>query len=73
MQLKPLGYSYPYVSSCPPINTTLALYPMCELSTAPVYTINATGAADVAAGIQFAKKNNIRLVIKNTGHDMVAR
>ncbi|OJJ47555.1 hypothetical protein ASPZODRAFT_15006 [Penicilliopsis zonata CBS 506.65] len=64
-----VGYSYPLVTTCPPINTTVAAYPICDLGTAPVYTINATEAADVAAGIKFAKENNIRLVIKNTGHD----
>ncbi|KAK1148467.1 hypothetical protein N8T08_009472 [Aspergillus melleus] len=40
---------------------------------APVYTINATSADDIAAGIKFAKDNNLRLVIKNTGHDVVGR
>jgi len=33
------------------------------------YSINVTGADDVVAGIKFAKANNIRLVIKNTGHE----
>lgn len=33
------------------------------------YAINITGAEDAAAGLKFAQKNNIRLVIKNTGHE----
>jgi hypothetical protein len=37
------------------------------------YAINVTSASDVAAGIKFAKNNNIRLVIKNTGHDFLGR
>jgi hypothetical protein len=35
------------------------------------YTISATGADDIAAGISFARENNIRLVIKNTGIEYV--
>ncbi|KAH8203206.1 hypothetical protein TruAng_002611 [Truncatella angustata] len=41
----------------------------CTLGNYPVYSINVTGASDVVAGIRFAQKNNIRLTIKNTGHD----
>lgn len=43
------------------------------MGNSPVYTINATRAEDVAAGITFAKNNNVRLVIKNTGHDATRR
>jgi hypothetical protein len=35
------------------------------------YSINVTSAKDVAAGVKFAQKKNIRLVIKNTGHEYV--
>jgi hypothetical protein len=35
------------------------------------YAINVSGADDAVAGVQFAQKNNIRLVIKNTGHECV--
>ncbi len=41
----------------------------CALGNLAVYSINATGAEDIAAGIQFTQKRNIRLVIKNTGHE----
>lgn len=41
----------------------------CTLGNYASYSINVTGATDVIAGIAFAKKNNIRLVIKNTGHE----
>lgn len=33
------------------------------------YAINVTEPSDVAKGIAFATKNNIRLVIRNTGHE----
>ncbi|KAF1948736.1 FAD-binding domain-containing protein [Byssothecium circinans] len=37
------------------------------------YSINVTNADDVAAGVKFAQEKNIRLVIKNTGHDFLGR
>ena len=37
------------------------------------YTINVSSAADVAVGVKFAKQKNIRLVIKNSGHDFIGR
>lgn len=36
----------------------------CAIGTYVQYTINVTCAADVIAGIDFAKKQNIRLVIR---------
>lgn len=41
----------------------------CELGNRAVYSINVTGPADVQAGLRFAKENNVRLVIRNTGID----
>ncbi|OTB08288.1 hypothetical protein M426DRAFT_264921 [Hypoxylon sp. CI-4A] len=41
----------------------------CELGNLAEYAINVTGPNDVAAGILFAHQHNIRLTIKNTGHD----
>lgn len=35
------------------------------------YAINVSSALDVATGIRFAKERNIRLVIRNTGHEYV--
>ena len=43
----------------------------CDLGHYVSYSINVTGAADIAAGIDFARRNNVRLVIKNTGHEYV--
>jgi hypothetical protein len=31
--------------------------------------VNVTGADDVKATIKFAKEKNVRIVIKNTGHE----
>ena len=41
----------------------------CDLGNYVVYTINASSAHDIASGLQFAEKHNIRVAIKNTGHE----
>ena len=43
----------------------------CTLGNYVDYAINVSCAADALAGVQFAQKNNIRLVVKNTGHECV--
>ncbi|KAK4454895.1 hypothetical protein QBC34DRAFT_288646 [Podospora aff. communis PSN243] len=45
----------------------------CTLGFYGVYVIKATTREHVKAGIDFARKNNIRLVIRNTGHDFEGR
>jgi len=45
----------------------------CTLGSNPVFAINATKPSDVQAGVKFAKANNVRLVIKDTGHDILGR
>ncbi|GME49303.1 6-hydroxy-D-nicotine oxidase [Neofusicoccum parvum] len=39
----------------------------------PVFAVNVTTEDDIVKTIQFAKDNNIRLVIKSTGHDILKR
>ncbi|KAL8965829.1 MAG: hypothetical protein Q9183_003668, partial [Haloplaca sp. 2 TL-2023] len=69
-----IGLSYP-TESCPVVNITVGEQPTqnCTLGDQPVYTVNATEAADVAKGILFARRRNIRLVIRDTGHDLLRR
>jgi hypothetical protein len=55
--------------SCTPFTGTGA----CTLGNIPNYAINVSSAEDVVAGIRFAKDSNIRLVVKNTGHDYQGR
>ena len=43
----------------------------CQLGNYPVYSINVTSTSDVTAGVKFASANNIRLVVRNTGHEYV--
>ncbi|PWY71002.1 FAD-binding domain-containing protein [Aspergillus heteromorphus CBS 117.55] len=45
----------------------------CELGNYVSYAVNVSSAADVAATVKFAKSNNLRLVIRNTGHDYLGR
>ncbi|KAF1958216.1 putative isoamyl alcohol oxidase [Byssothecium circinans] len=37
------------------------------------YAIKVTGPEDVQAGLKFAQEKNVRLVIKNTGHDYLGK
>ncbi|KAI9664636.1 MAG: hypothetical protein M1821_006082 [Bathelium mastoideum] len=37
------------------------------------YAVNVNSADDAAAGLQFAQAKNIRLTVKNTGHDYLGR
>jgi hypothetical protein len=45
----------------------------CTLGYYGVYVIVATKREHVKAGIDFARRNNLRLVIRNTGHDFIGR
>lgn len=39
----------------------------------PVYVVNASSANDVKLAVDFARRNNIRLNVKASGHDYVGR
>ncbi|KAI0871046.1 FAD binding domain protein [Hypoxylon argillaceum] len=45
----------------------------CNLGNYVDYTINISSVADITAGLKFAQQNNVRLVIKNTGHDYLGK
>ncbi|KAI1410467.1 FAD-binding domain-containing protein [Hypoxylon sp. FL1857] len=45
----------------------------CTQGAFPVYVINATTVRQIQIGVNFARNKNLRLVIKNTGHDFVGR
>nr|POE79478.1 fad-linked oxidoreductase zeb1 [Quercus suber] len=45
----------------------------CHLGNIASYAINVSSAADALVGIRFALRNNIRLTVKNTGHDYIGR
>ena len=52
--------------SCDPFAPATA---QCVLGTYVQYAVNASSATDYQTAIAFAQTNNIRLVIRNTGHD----
>ncbi|KAL9083284.1 MAG: hypothetical protein Q9165_008590 [Trypethelium subeluteriae] len=45
----------------------------CELGNYASYSINVSSTSDVVVGLAFAQEQNIRLVIKNTGHDFYGK
>ncbi|KAJ6113991.1 FAD-binding type 2 [Penicillium sp. IBT 18751x] len=45
----------------------------CELGNYVDYAVDVSSTADVVAAVNFARKNNIRFVIRNTGHDYLGR
>ncbi|KAI0110925.1 isoamyl alcohol oxidase [Nemania sp. FL0031] len=45
----------------------------CKAGDTITYSVNATSAEDFAKAIAFAHRNNIRLVIRNTGHDYLGK
>ncbi|TKX25952.1 FAD-binding domain-containing protein 8 [Elsinoe australis] len=45
----------------------------CELGNYPDYVVAAKNAQHVSEGVKFAKKFNLRLSVKNTGHDFLGR
>ncbi|KAF3762614.1 FAD-binding domain-containing protein [Cryphonectria parasitica EP155] len=45
----------------------------CELGNYVRYAVNATGPDDIIAAIKFARDQNIRFIIRNTGHDYLGR
>ncbi|KAI0502948.1 hypothetical protein F5B22DRAFT_580098 [Xylaria bambusicola] len=56
--------------SCDPFT---AIDKPCELGNYAQYSIAVSSVEDVQAGIKFARENNIRLTIKNTGHDLLGK
>ncbi|KAL8818848.1 MAG: hypothetical protein Q9191_007852, partial [Dirinaria sp. TL-2023a] len=69
----PIGLSYPD-DSCPPVNVSAGQKPgECSIGTSPRYTVNATTPDLVSKTIRFAGEKNVRLVVKNTGHDILGR
>lgn len=45
----------------------------CTLGNYVDYAVNVTEVSDIAAAINFASEKNVRLVIRNTGHDYLGR
>ena len=68
----PVNVMSPYWlnNTCSPYTSPNAT---CTLGNIASYAINVSSAADVIAGLDFAKRTNVRVSIKNTGHDYIGR
>ncbi|KAK7060249.1 hypothetical protein VNI00_001014 [Paramarasmius palmivorus] len=58
------------ISACY-LNSTLG-FP-CEQGSIPPVGVDARSAEDIQAAVRFAAEHNLRLVVKNTGHDLLGR
>jgi hypothetical protein len=45
----------------------------CTVGGYPAYVVNATAVAQIQLAVSFARSANLRLVVKNTGHDYNAK
>ncbi|KAI0371891.1 FAD-binding domain-containing protein [Pilatotrama ljubarskyi] len=45
----------------------------CAQGSVPVVGVEARSVADIQAAVRFAARHNLRLVVKNTGHDFLGR
>ncbi|CAK7223690.1 hypothetical protein SCUCBS95973_005265 [Sporothrix curviconia] len=62
--------SWPQGETC---DATLEPQGTCTRGGFPEYVVNVTTVKQVQAAVNFARNENVRLVIKNTGHDFVGR
>ncbi|KZP23529.1 FAD-binding domain-containing protein [Athelia psychrophila] len=53
----------------PPVNSSA----ICGQGSVPLYSVHATTSSDVQKYVQFATEFNLRIVVKNTGHDYQGR
>ncbi|OJA14644.1 hypothetical protein AZE42_02660, partial [Rhizopogon vesiculosus] len=53
------------------LNTSLGV--PCSQGSVPIIGVNATTSEDVQAAVKFAVRHNLKLVVKNTGHDYLGR
>ncbi|KAJ2933089.1 hypothetical protein H1R20_g3993, partial [Candolleomyces eurysporus] len=58
------------ISACY-LNTTLGI--PCEQGSIPPIGVDARSPEDIQAAVRFAKEHNLKLVVKNTGHDYLGR
>lgn len=67
---EPLGLIYPIFEGVTCIPPSLARKgATCSLGGMPSHVVEATNVAQVQLAVNFARNTNVRLVVKNTGHD----
>ncbi|OBT74508.1 hypothetical protein VF21_06906 [Pseudogymnoascus sp. 05NY08] len=70
----PVAPGFPVNDQCPPVNFAAGeVAGTCTMGGLPRYTVDATNPLQVSAAVVFAHLSNIRLVIRNTGHDILGR
>jgi hypothetical protein len=70
----PIALGYPVNETCPAVDYAAGGVPgSCSIGGSPVYAIDAISPADVVQGVNFASSKGIRLVVRNTGHDISGR
>ncbi|KAJ6556385.1 FAD-binding domain-containing protein [Mycena capillaripes] len=45
----------------------------CGQGNVPIFSVEAQSAADIQVAVKFASRNNLRLVVKSSGHDVLGR
>ncbi|KAI2624613.1 FAD-binding domain-containing protein [Hypomontagnella submonticulosa] len=71
---QPLGiqyYAFEGVSCLPPTLTRTGA--KCTLGGMPSYVVKATNVAQIQLAVNFARNLNLRLIVKNKGHDFKAK
>ncbi|KAF7971845.1 hypothetical protein HWV62_19775, partial [Athelia sp. TMB] len=58
---------------CQPATLGIGLVGTCGQGAVPRYGVAAQSAADIVAAVQFAKSKNLKVAVKNTGHDYIGR
>lgn len=53
-------------NSCDPFTAESSA---CELGNYVSYSVDVSGADDIISTLNFATSNNVRLVVRNTGHE----
>ncbi|KAI5840912.1 FAD binding domain-containing protein [Tricharina praecox] len=59
--------------TCLPSTPSTGAEGECTLGYYPAYVLNVSSVADVQAGVNFARAHDLRLVVKNTGHDFFGK
>jgi hypothetical protein len=65
--IEPVSPMFEGLTCLPP---TPGVASICTQGGYPVYIVNVSTAAHVQAAVNFARNQNVRLVVKNTGHDL---
>lgn len=70
---QPAEYIWNYATNSTCLPTDDPSTSSCTLGYVGVYVVMAKKESHIKAAIDFARKNNIRLIVRNTGHDFIGR